>query len=120
MVGRPDGSPGEAATAWWLDTERPLTALDGGTYVPVQTRAGIDANDYRRIECGMRLLFTDQAEYYFVCPRCFERFSGQQWSGSTRGRRGWRERAELQLLLHQLVKGWCEFCDPVFGNGGWC
>jgi hypothetical protein len=23
------------------------------------------------------------------------------------------------LKKHEETKGWCEFCDPIFGNGGW-
>jgi len=104
-------------TKWWYDTDRPLSDPEQ-PYMAVQTYADKDANDYRRID-GLKLLFTDPCEYYFVCPACRAAHARQQWSGSTRGRPGWEERAEKALAKHQQTKGWCEFCDSVFGNGGW-
>lgn len=78
---------------------------------------GNDANNFVR-HAKMKLLFTDQAEYYAVCLDCYFAHSDQQWSGST-NQPGWRDRSARYLEKHITNKGWCQFCDPVFGNGGW-
>jgi hypothetical protein len=102
---------------WWFDTARPINEPPG--YIAVECYKDKNPNDF--IKCdGMRLLFTDQAEYYFVCKDCYNIYSRMQWSGGTRSGVGWRERAENALQKHEHTKGWCEFCDPVFGNDGWC
>lgn len=108
--------PNDGETCWYWDTARP--AHDGQPFIAVQVYCGRDPNAFRRVE-GLRLLFTDQAEYSAVCPDCYLIHAQQQWSGSTRGGAGWRARAERWLAEHQRVKGWCCFCDPIFGNGGW-
>lgn len=74
-------------------------------------------NDFVPV-ADLRLLYTDQAEYYAVCPDCYAVYSHMQWSGSTRAQ-NWREDSQKYLKYHQKEKGWCEFCDPIFGNGGW-
>lgn len=66
----------------------------------------------------MYLLFTDQAEYYCVCPECYHQFNHMQWSGSTRGGRYWSENAQATLGEHIRENRPCEFCGPG-GNGGW-
>lgn len=66
----------------------------------------------------MALLFTDQAEYYVVCQSCRSTYGHLQWSGNTKSP-NWQQESFDQLSLHEAKKGWCEFCDPVFGNGGW-
>lgn len=108
-------------TKWWQDTWRPLDADDADgdqRYVAVEVYADKDPNNYRRIEPEMALLFTDQAEYYCVCGDCRIVYGSMQWSGSTRAT-GWRQDSEDYRQHHQRMKGWCEFCDPIFGNGGW-
>jgi hypothetical protein len=112
-------------TKWWYDTWRPLTVEEqlkteppGQRYVAVETEADKDPNNYRPIEPEMCLLFTDQAEYYCVCRDCRSVYGSMQWCGSTRNP-GWREESEDYRQDHQRRKGWCEFCDPIFGNGGW-
>ena len=67
----------------------------------------------------MRLLFTDQAEYYAVCPDCYAAYAQMQWTGSTPGGSDWRQRAEAYRVRHESTDGRCEFCDPEIGNGGW-
>lgn len=106
-------------TQWWYDTERPLPDDPDYEYVAVQQYRDSDPNDYVRIEGKMALLFTDQCEYYVVCQGCRSLYGSMQWSGGTRAGHDWRERAEAFREKHQREKGWCEFCDPVFGNGGW-
>lgn len=101
---------------WWLDTARPIKEKPG--YIAVECYKGKDPNDFVKHE-NMQILFTDQAEYYFVCQSCRSIYGSMQWSGSTRGGSGWRERANDRLKKHEESKGWCEFCDPIFGNGGW-
>lgn len=86
-------------------------------YTAVQAYCNKNPNDFTPI-ANMRLLFTDQAEYYAVCPDCHSAYSHMQWSGSTRNR-NWREDSQAYLEKHQNQKGWCEFCDPVLGHGGW-
>lgn len=107
--------PIEEETCWYWDTERPL----GGDqpYIAVQCYRDRDPNSFIRHEM-MALLFTDQAEYYAVCLDCKESFGRYQWSGSTRNP-GWERKSQAYLEKHVAQKGWCEFCDPVFGNGGW-
>lgn len=102
-------------TQWWLDKERPIKELPG--FIAVQTYSDKDPNNF--VKCtGMRNLFTDQAEYYHVCSTCYFTHCRDQWSGSTRAS-NWREHADRSLKKHEETKGWCEFCDPIFGNGGW-
>lgn len=67
----------------------------------------------------MRILWTDQAEYYFVCDACYYAYSHMQWSGSTRSYANWEGRAMQRLKHHVKHDGRCQFCDPVIGNGGW-
>ncbi len=111
--------PNDGKTCWWWDTTRPYIGKDSiGPYIAVQTYVSKDPNQFIYID-GLRILFQDQAEYYFVCPSCYSANSRLQWSGSTHGGHGWRERAEAELAKWQNQKGWCEFCDPIFGNGGW-
>lgn len=114
--------PRSRPTRWWQDTWRPLSEKDemeaGYRYIAVEVYAEKDPNDYRPCK-DMRLLFTDQCEYYVVCQDCRSVYGHMQWSGGTRGLRGWRGRAELDRADHENTKGWCEFCDPIFGNGGW-
>lgn len=74
-------------------------------------------NDFVPIE-DLRLLFTDEAEYFAVCQHCYFVYCNMQWSGSTPSP-GWRKQSQNYLKKHQRDKGWCEFCDPIFGNGGW-
>ena len=109
--------PNDGETCWYWDTKRPLKLKDGQPFIAVQCYCGIDPNDFVPIE-GLRLLFTDQAEYYAVCSSCHFVYKYMQWSGSTRSP-GWREQSQQYLEEHQRERGWCEFCDPVFGNGGW-
>lgn len=101
-------------TKWWFDTQRPS---DEFKYIPVQTYADKNANDFIKHEV-MRLLFNDQAEYYAVCQDCYFTYSDMQWAGST-NHPDWRNKSNRYLEKHIKNKGWCEFCDPVFGNGGW-
>lgn len=115
-VGEEPDKPGLTETEWWLDTSRPIKEKPG--YIAVQTYKGKDPNDFVKCE-GMQILFNDQAEYYFVCKDCYSIYRSMQWAGSTRGGYGWRERANQRLEKHEHTKGWCEFCDPIFGNGGW-
>lgn len=103
-------------TQWWLDTGRPIK--EKPFFIAVECYKDKDPNDFVKCE-NMQILFTDQAEYYFVCKDCYSIYRGMQWSGGTRGRSGWRERAHERLEKHEQKKGWCEFCDPIFGNGGW-
>lgn len=103
-------------TRWYWDTARPLSG-ETEPYVAVQVYRDKDPNAFTPVT-GMRLLFTDHAEYYAVCPDCHSVYRHLQWSGSTRNR-NWREESEAYLSEHQQTKGWCEFCDPVLGHGGW-
>ena len=108
--------PADGRTCWYWDTWRPLEATQ--RYVAVQCYRNQDPNDYVPIPPEtLRLLFTDQAEYCAVCPQCYEVYAPYQWSGSTQTPY-WRKLSKRYLERHR-VKGWCEFCDPVFGNGGW-
>lgn len=108
--------PNDGETCWWWDTARP--GEDGQPFIAVQTYCGKDPNAFTKVE-RLLLLFTDQAEYYAVCPACHSAFQGKQWSGSTRAGSYWRETAEKWLIMRQKIKPWCDFCDPIFGNGGW-
>lgn len=110
-------------TKWWYDTWRPVddgkeSSFPGQRYVVVETYADKNPNNYRHIEPEMCLLFTDQAEYYVVCRDCRSVYGSMQWSGGTRNP-NWRQDSEDDRQLHQRTKGWCQFCDPIFGNGGW-
>lgn len=104
-------------TQWWLDTARPIEHPEQ-KFMGVETEMDKDPNNFVKVD-GMCILFTDQAEYYFVCKPCWHFHSHQQWSGSTRSSRNWRENAEKECKEYESTKGWCEFCDPIFGNGGW-
>ena len=108
--------PNDGETCWWWDTARPAR-ITQQPFVAVQVYCYKDPNNFVRVE-DMQLLFTDQAEYYVVCAGCYSAYRHMQWSGSTRNK-SWRQIAIKHLELHQKIKGWCEFCDPVFGNGGW-
>lgn len=109
--------PNDGETCWYWDTNRPAKKGDLLPYTAVQVYCGKNPNDFTPVT-GMRLLFTDQAEYYAVCPDCHSAYSHMQWSGSTRNR-NWREQSQAYLEQHQNQKGWCEFCDPILGHGGW-
>jgi len=113
----PPGCENDEETCWWYDTENPLNDEEQ-PYVAIERYRGIDPNDFVRIEGAMRLLFTDQAEYYAVCGACYQIYRDMQWSGSTKNPY-WQEESMRYLKRHQELKGWCEFCDPIFGNGGW-
>lgn len=103
-------------TEWWLDTNRPIKQTPG--YIAVEAEIGKDPNNFVK-HTSLSILFNDAAEWYYVCSECYYTHSRSQWCGSTRGTLGWRERAENGRQEHQETKGWCEFCDPIFGNGGW-
>ena len=104
---------------WWWDTARLLkNDPDGQLYIAIEVRLEDDPNNFVRVD-KLFLLFTDPAEYYFVCDSCSWANSDKQWSGSTHGSADWFARARKALEQHQQEKSWCEFCDPVFGNGGW-
>jgi len=107
--------PSDDRTCWYWDTNRPLEGEQ--PYIAVECYSDRNPNEFVFVE-GLRLLFTDQAEYCAVCPNCYVAFANMQWSGSTHSP-GWREQSHEFLERHQRDKGWCEFCDPVFGNGGW-
>jgi hypothetical protein len=109
-----DEFPNDGETCWYWDTGRPY-GEDG--FIAVQTYCDRDPNQFVRHE-EMVLLFTDQAEYYAVCLSCKSVYGRLQWSGSTRNP-GWETKSQLYLENHISKKGWCEFCDPVFGSGGW-
>jgi hypothetical protein len=113
----PEGYEADERTIWWYDTWRTLDDPNQ-PYMAVQTYANKDANDYVPVK-RLHLVFQDQAEYYAVCGNCRAIYGSTQWSGSTRGGANWRERAEEFLAKHQGEKGWCQFCDPIFGFGGW-
>ncbi len=119
IVENPD-YPVEDTTCWFWDTERKVKEpSDQQTFIAVQCYVYQDPNSFIRIPPEkFNILYTDQAEYYFVCFNCYLAFSHMQWSGSTR-MSGWRETSQRQKEKHAKEKGWCEFCDPVFGNGGW-
>lgn len=103
-------------TDWWLDLKRPIKDPPG--FIAVQTHKGNDPNDF--VKCDqMFILYNDQAEYYFVCSSCYNKYKSLQWAGSTKASTGWRERSIKNLEKHHQQKGWCQFCDPIFGNGGW-
>lgn len=108
--------PNDGETCWYWDTERPESG--GQPFIAVQVYCKHDPNTYVR-HGSLRLLFNDQAEYYAVCQSCYDTYRHMQWAGSTRGPHNWRETAEKYRLERGLECGWCEFCDPVFGNGGW-
>lgn len=111
-----EGVMADPATEWWLDTARPIKEKPG--FIAVECYKDKDPNDF--VKChGMQILFTDQAEYYFVCKDCYITYRNMQWSGGTRGSNGWRDRANKRLENHETKKGWCQFCDPIFRNGGW-
>lgn len=107
----------DAETRWWYDHWRPLND-QAQPYMAVQVYAQRDPNAYVPIMAEMCLLFIDQAAFYIVCAGCYDRFCADQWSGSTHGGSGWQANAEKVRQQHERLKGWCEFCDPVFGNGG--
>jgi hypothetical protein len=114
--------PNDGKTCWYWDTFRITPHLRGDgldDYIAVQCYCDRDPNQYVPIIAEkMHLLFTDQAEYYCVCGRCYATYRHMQWSGSTFNP-NWRAESEEYLEYHQTKKRWCEFCDPIFGNGGW-
>jgi len=81
------------------------------------TDPALDPNRARWLD-KLFLLFTDQAEYYAVCGSCYGAFIHLQWSGSTRSR-NWRQESREYLDFRLKERAWCQFCDPIFGNGGW-
>lgn len=113
--------PNDGDTCWYWDTQRPVGPAEREKpewpFIAVQVHCGKDPNLFVRVG-GLRLLFTDQAEYYAVCPQCYFLFHDMQWSGSTRSP-NWQSDSARYLTFHQEEKGWCQFCDPIFGNGGW-
>ncbi len=116
--------PNDGETCWYWDTNRLVPEANRDNpewpWIAVQCYCGKDPNNFVQIEPEkFRILYTDKAEYYFVCPNCYDAYCRMQWSGSTRGPGNWRERAEREKEIHAHKKGWCEFCDPVFGSGGW-
>lgn len=117
MATPPEGEESDDRTLWWFDTNRPLDDPKQ-PYMAVQTYADKNANDYVQID-NLTLVFQDPLEYYAVCRDCYFTYSDTQWCGNSRGAHGWRERAEKWLEKYQREKGWCQFCDPVFGGGGW-
>lgn len=110
--------PADERTRWYFDTERRLLPDAGQEFNAVQVYADRDPNTFVRHE-KLYLIYTDQAEYYCVCGKCYNNFAHMQWSGGTRGEPDWREKSHRFLANHLKQKGWCEFCAPVFGNGGW-
>lgn len=104
-------------TKWYYDRARALPEDATQPFMAVQVYADKDPNDFIRHE-NMALLFTDQWEFYAVCQDCRSTYGHLQWSGSTRNP-SWREDSAKYLKIHSEQKGWCQFCDPVFGNGGW-
>ncbi len=111
-------------TCWYWDTERMVAEekreKPDWPWIAIQCYRKKDPNQFIRIPADQfRILFTDQAEYYFVCSSCYAAYSRMQWSGSTHGVCGWMEWAEEYKENHAHKKGWCEFCDPAFGSGGW-
>jgi hypothetical protein len=117
LIENNDEFPNNGRTCWWWDTERPLENALYQPYVAVQQYVGTDPNNYVR-HAFMMVLFTDQAEYYVVCEDCYQANKGKQWSGSKKNP-NWESDSHKTLRVHIKTKGWCEFCDPVFGNGGW-
>lgn len=111
--------PADDKTCWYWDTERPGNPEDGDKwpFMAVQCYSDRNPNDFVRCE-NMGLLFTDQAEYYVVCQSCRSIYGDMQWSGNTSAR-NWRQESRQALEYHQEKRGWCQFCDPIFGNGGW-
>ena len=96
----------------WLDTktnEFMFTTDDAGVVM--------DPNQSILYE-KLFLLFNDQAEYYAVCDNCHALYRSMQWSGSTQGP-NWRETSQQFLEWRMKNRPWCQFCDPIFGNGGW-
>lgn len=116
---QPEDFPITDDTWWWWDTKRAAKgeSFVGRPFVAKEVYKGDDPNDF--VQCkNMTLLFTDQAEYYAVCQKCRVVYGHMQWSGSTYNP-NWRQRSQDYLEKHKAEKGWCEFCDPIFGNGGW-
>jgi hypothetical protein len=116
LIKNEDEFPIDEETCWYWDTTRPL-AKSKQPYIAMQCYCDKNPNEFIRHE-ALRLLFTDQAEYYAVCDNSYYTYCGMQWSGSTKNP-GYREKSWKYLRRHLETKGWCEFCDPVFGNGGW-
>ena len=111
--------PNDGESCWWWDMTRPYKEADAiGPYIAVQCYVGKNPNEFVHID-RLYLLFTDQAEYYAVCETCYFTYYEKQWSGSTSGGPNWWDQAKAYREKHQTEKGWCEFCDPIFGNGGW-
>jgi len=91
--------PNDGETCWYWDTDRPVVGKrerKDGSWIAVQCYCKKDPNQFRKID-NLRLLFTDQTEYYCVCPNCYDVYRRMQWSGSTHGGSGWRSRAENYL-----------------------
>ena len=116
-----DEYPISETTRWYWDTGRPIIHQSGdgfNDYLAVQVRADRDPNRQVVYQRDLRILYRDANEYYFVCVPCFYGYVNLQWTG-----RGadpyWLDKSNEALREHQKINGWCEFCDPVFGNGGW-
>lgn len=120
ITDQPEEFPITEKTQWWYDTARPISSgapFIGQPFIAVEVYIDKDPNDYVPIG-DMTLLYTDQAEYYVVCIDCFDTYCDMQWSGSTSSF-GWVKASQEYLAEHANKKGWCQFCDPVFGSGGW-
>ena len=65
----------------------------------------------------MRVIWQDQAEYYFVCDHCYTANRNTQWSGSTSVKDWPRHRAYVEARAARMSDNDCEFCGPD-GNGG--
>jgi len=110
--------PSNEKVCWWWDKHRSLKGISlHQPFVAMQQYVGTDPNNYVH-HTELYLLFTDQVEWYIVCRKCYEANRSKQWSGSAENR-NWEEESRLALRAHKSTKCWCEFCDPVFGNGGW-
>lgn len=76
-------------------------------------------NQVEQEPVASKILYTDEAEYYYVCSNCYYEVAYQQWSGSTHGFKGWRERAVKGLEEHIAAGKPCEWCGTEHGGGGW-
>lgn len=116
-----DKYPEDGGSVWYWDTGRPTPHLEGDgldDYVAVQVRKGKDPNRKVVYHNNLRLLFEDGTKYFAVCMPCYYGFAFGQWKGTGIDSE-WRDKSGRYLKYHQDVNGWCEFCDPVFGTGGW-
>ena len=117
--------PDDGKTCWYWDIARQIDTFDSGQpidksnqpYIAVQCYKDRNPNKYIKHN-RLMILYTDQAEYYFVCSNCYYANITKQWSGNTR-MPDYRAMSLIELKKHTEEKGWCEFCDPCFGSGGW-